>query len=389
MPIAISGMGCICAAGKNLSNCMDTLFSRAPIPVPPGFCPQSPYPVFEVPDHFLSKKNDGLSRTVRLVLTTAEEALADAGLSPDMLQDKRVGVIMGTNVSCGVTNQTLQQQGIPENSHLSQEALFLALNPTHWIARYYHLTGPCQTVVNACCAGSDAIGLAGHWIRSGRCDVVIAGGVDALYPVTYHGFISLMNYDITPCKPFDAGRNGLNLGEGAAVLVLESETMLAHRGKHARAFLSGYGMAGDAYHFTSPDPDAGGLRMALQDALTSAGICPSDIAYINAHGTGTLDNDRIESHLFHDVFPGIPFGSTKGFTGHTIGASGAIEAAFSIECLNRQQAPASAGFSQPDPDLPAHPIAESTSINGGAVLSETLAFGGNNSVLIFIAENGA
>jgi 3-oxoacyl-[acyl-carrier-protein] synthase-1/3-oxoacyl-[acyl-carrier-protein] synthase II len=376
---------------------MDSLFTCAPVPAPPVSCPGSQHPVFEVPDRFLPEDNPVSlpgSRAARLALKAAEEALADAGLNPEMLGGKKIGVMIGTNVSGGVSNRSLQQQDALEvketGSRLccpSSAERFLAVNPAQWIARHFNFSGPCQTIVNACSAGGDAIGLAGSWIRSGRCDMVIAGGVDVFYEVTYYGFIALMNCDIEPCKPYDAHRNGLNLGEGAGILVLESDRMLAHRGKRARAFITGYGMASDAYHFTSPDPDAGGLRLAIQDALNSAGARPSDIAFINAHGTGTRDNDRIESHLFHDLFQGVPFGSTKGYTGHTLGASGAIEAAFTISCLERQQMPASAGFSEPDPELPAHPVQEKTPIRGATAFSETLAFGGNNSVLIFTTEN--
>jgi 3-oxoacyl-[acyl-carrier-protein] synthase II len=398
-PIPVSGIGCVCAAGGSLSDCMDTLFTRAPVPAPPVSCPGSQHPVFEVPDRFLPEENPlplAGARAARLALKAAQEALADSGLNPELLCGKKVGVLIGTNVSGGVSNRSLLQQGAGEakeaGSRLrcpSPAERFLAVNPALWIARHFNFSGPCQTIVNACSAGSDAIGLAGAWIRSGRCDMVIAGGVDAFYEVTYHGFISLMNCDIEACKPFDARRSGLNLGEGAGIMVLESDHMLAHRGKRARAFVAGYGMASDAYHFTAPDPDAGGLRLAIQDALISAGVHPPDIAFINAHGTGTLDNDRIESHLFHDLFPGVPFGSTKGYTGHTLGASGAIEAAFTISCLERRQVPASAGFSEPDPELPAHPVRENTPVCGASALSETLAFGGNNSVLIFTTGNGS
>jgi 3-oxoacyl-[acyl-carrier-protein] synthase II len=398
-PIPVSGIGCICAAGENLSDCMDTLFTRAPVPAPPASCPGSQYPVFEVPDRFLPEDHPSPlagTRAARLALKAAQEALADAGLNPDMLCGKKVGVLIGTNVFGSVTNRSLLPLDTGEargaGSRLrcpSPAERYLIVNPALWIARHFNFSGPCQVIVNACSAGSDAIGLAGAWIRSGLCDMVIAGGVDAFYEVTYYGFISLMNCDIAPCKPFDVCRNGLNLGEGAGIMVLESDRMLAHRGKSARAFVCGYGMASDAYHFTAPDPDAGGLRLAIQDALNTAGARPTDIAFINAHGTGTQDNDRIESHLFHDLFPGVPFGSTKAYTGHTLGASGAIEAAFTISCLERQQAPASAGFAEPDPDLPAHPVREITAICGASALSETLAFGGNNSVLILTTENGS
>jgi 3-oxoacyl-[acyl-carrier-protein] synthase-1/3-oxoacyl-[acyl-carrier-protein] synthase II len=274
-------------------------------------------------------------------------------------------------------------------SGMSPAERFLTVNPARWLARHFGLSGPHLTIVNACSAGGDAIGLAGTWIRSGRCDVVLAGGTDAFYEVTYYGFIALLNSDTDACKPFDADRNGLNLGEGAAMMVLESEAARAQRGGRARAVLAGYGTAADAYHLTAPHPESRGLRAALRDALAAAGASPADIAFINAHGTGTRENDRVESHLFHSLFPGVPFGSTKGCTGHTLGAAGAIEAAFTIASLEHGRIPGTVGFSAPDPELPAHPSGEPTAISGTTALSQTLAFGGNNSVLIFTAGRGA
>ena len=392
-PVSVSGMGCICSAGKNLPDCMQAFFTHSPPPAPPRSFPGAEHPVFEVPDRFLAvstPQGSPMVRAVRLALVATVEALADAGWNAEALRGRRVGVVIGTNSGGGVSNRALQMElnGI-DCSCLSPAERFLIVNPAQWLARHFDFSGPHVTIVNACSAGGDAIGIGGTWIRSGRCDVVIAGGTDALYEVTYYGFIALLNSDTAACKPFDAHRNGLNLGEGAAMMILESETMLAKRGKKARAFLLGYGAASDAYHLTAPHPEGSGLRLAVQDALASAGASPSDIAFINAHGTGTRENDRVESFLFHEMFPGVPFGSTKGYTGHTLGAAGAIEAAFTIATLERQVVPANKGFDAPDLELPAHPVVEPAAIHGNTALSQTLAFGGNNSVLVFSTESGA
>ncbi len=141
---------------------------------------------------------------------------------------------------------------------------YLRSNPVDVLAREFDLTGPCQTVVNACSSGTDAIGLGALWIQSGLCDLVLAGGADELCHVTYNGFISLMITDDSPCKPFDLDRKGLNLGEGAAVLVLESEKSRQTRQKQARAFVLGYGASCDAYHLTAPHPQGRGLRQAIR-----------------------------------------------------------------------------------------------------------------------------
>jgi 3-oxoacyl-[acyl-carrier-protein] synthase-1/3-oxoacyl-[acyl-carrier-protein] synthase II len=389
-PVAISGMGCICAAGRNLPDCMEALFGRPPAPAPPRSLPGAQHPVFEVPDRFLppaGPQDPLMVRAVRLALAATNEALADAGLAPAALRRKRVGVVIGTNVASGVSNRALQREldGI-DCSCMSPAERFLTVNPAQWLARHFELSGPHLTIVNACSAGGDAIGLAGTWIRSGRCDVVLAGGTDAFYEVTYYGFMALLNSDTEACKPFDAKRNGLNLGEGAAMMVLESEAMRMQRSRDARAFLVGYGTAADAYHLTAPHPDGRGLRAAVRDALAAAGASPTDIAFINAHGTGTLENDRVESFFFHELFPSVPFGSTKGCTGHTLGAAGAIEASFTAASLELGKIPATAGFNAPDPDLPAHPSGEPIEIRGSMALSQTLAFGGNNSVLVFSTE---
>jgi 3-oxoacyl-[acyl-carrier-protein] synthase-1/3-oxoacyl-[acyl-carrier-protein] synthase II len=265
---------------------------------------------------------------------------------------------------------------------------FLKSNPAAVLAREFETTGPCQTVVNACSSGTDAVGLGALWIQSGLCDIVLAGGSDELTHVTYNGFISLMITDDSPCKPFDRERKGLNLGEGAAVLVLESEDFRRNRKKQARAFVLGYGASCDAYHLTAPHPQGSGLKRAVQEAMELSGVVAEDLAFINAHGTGTKDNDRVESQVLHDLLPEIPFLSTKGYTGHTLGAAGAIEAAFTIACLEEGRVPKNAGFSTPDPELPASPAESEVRVKGTVALSESLAFGGHNAVLIIGIERG-
>ncbi|PLX85532.1 MAG: beta-ketoacyl-[acyl-carrier-protein] synthase family protein, partial [Desulfuromonas sp.] len=258
---------------------------------------------------------------------------------------------------------------------------FLRSNPAAVIARQLRLDGPNQTVVNACSSGTDAIGLGASWIRAGACDIVVAGGADELSRVTYAGFSSLMITDTEPCKPFDVNRKGLNLGEGAGMMVLESDSIRA--GKPARGYILGYGSACDAYHLTAPRPDGAGLKKAMAEAFAAAGVRPEQISFVNAHGTGTPDNDKVESATLAEMLPGVPFLSTKGYTGHTLGAAGGIEAVFSVESLRRGRLPANIGYAEADPQIDGTPVTENMTINGSYALSESLAFGGNNSVLIF------
>ncbi|MGE0085606.1 MAG: beta-ketoacyl-[acyl-carrier-protein] synthase family protein [Desulfococcaceae bacterium] len=388
-PVSISGMGCLCAAGLNVKDCMDFLFRGERFPaLPAAFanCQSLLHPVFEITKDFFHPagfRQKELPRTSALALTAAREAIRDAGIEPDLLQKKRVGVCLGSNVSGGMSGRFLDHFRTEESDpYILPMHRYAGGNPAVHMAKEFGLSGPFQTVVNACSAGGDAIGLAAAWIRMGLCDAVLAGGADALYEITYFGFISLMNSDTQPCKPFDVRRKGLNLGEGAAIMLLESEDMLKEREKSPRALLMGYGSAGDAHHFTAPHPDGRGLRFSIEAAMKSGGVMPPDLAFVNAHGTGTQDNDRIESAVFADLFPGIPFLSTKGYTGHTLGAAGAIEAVFTAACLEQGRIPSSAGFSEPDPELPVSPVRENTEIRGSIAMSDTLAFGGNNAVLI-------
>jgi len=212
--------------------------------------------------------------------------------------------------------------------------------------------------------------------------VVITGGTDELSQVIYYGFASPMVADSEPCRPFDKDRKGLNLGEGAAMMILESAKALASRKSRIQAFVSGYGASGDAYHLTAPSPEGKGLRSAIQKALAGGVKRPDEIAFVNAHGTGTQDNDKVESTVLHDLLPGVPFLSTKGFTGHTLGAAGSVEAVLTILSLQEGKIPASPGFREADPNLPSAPVGQTTIIKGRTALSESLAFGGHNSVIM-------
>ena len=382
-PIAITGMGCICAAGRNLPDAMNSLFRGERRPAPPvRFASNHPvrYPVFEAIDF---EEPPDLLRTSAFALHAAREAFADAGIDRKTLSTLRVGVCVGTTVGSVMSEETFCRAYLAGNDpDMAPIRRILRSNPADVIAREFDLSGPRQTVVTACSSSTDALGIAGSWIRGGLCDAAIAGGADELGRITYIGFISLMITDDSPCKPFDMHRKGLNLGEGAAMLVLASEGALRRSGMRARSFLLGYGSAGDAYHLTAPRPDGAGLRSAISEALATSGVSPTSVAFVNAHGTGTPDNDRVEGRVLLDMLPGIPFLSTKGYTGHTLGAAGAIEAVFTATCLEMGKIPASAGFETPDPGIGITPAMKVAPVQGSVALSESLAFGGNNSVVV-------
>jgi 3-oxoacyl-[acyl-carrier-protein] synthase-1/3-oxoacyl-[acyl-carrier-protein] synthase II len=367
--------------------CSMAAAQRSPQP-PARFSTGHPkrYPVFGVPDDFIPPDLLGrkdLLLTTRFALAATRQALADAGWDPGALQKLRVGVCLGTTVGSALNIEDFYREyrtgGSPDLETIER---FLRSNPAAAVSRELGLDGPVQTVVNACSSGTDAIGIAASWLRAGVCDVVLAGGADELCRIIYNGFISLMITDDQPCRPFDRERRGLNLGEGAAVLVLERPSVAAARGARTRARVLGYGAACDAHHLTAPHPDGRGLRQAFAEALATAGVAPGEVAFINAHGTGTPDNDRVEGRVIHDLFPETPFVSTKGYTGHTLGAAGAIEAAFTVACLEAGRIPASGGFAGADPDIHAAPAAAGLDIRGGVAISDSLAFGGNNAVLV-------
>ncbi|MDT8423978.1 MAG: beta-ketoacyl-[acyl-carrier-protein] synthase family protein [Desulfuromonadales bacterium] len=386
-PIAITGLGCLCGAGMNLAECLESMFRNERNPHPPvRFSTDHPvsYPVLELREDFklpLDDQQTIYARTSQLALAATLEALTDAGWDAASLRGKRVGVCIGTTVGCALNcddfYRAYKDGDDPEMAAIER---YLRSNPAAVIARQLKLDGPNQTVVNACSSGTDAIGLGASWLRAGACDIVIAGGADELSRVTYAGFSSLMITDTEPCKPFDVKRKGLNLGEGAGILILENESVCG--AKAARGYVLGYGSACDAYHLTAPRPDGAGLKQAMQEAFTAAGVTPDQIAFVNAHGTGTPDNDRVESRVLSEVLPGAPFVSTKGYTGHTLGAAGGIEAVFTVACLQRGEIPANIGFADADPELPGTPVTENTRIEGTVALSESLAFGGNNAVVI-------
>ena len=323
------------------------------------------------------------SRSLRLTIAAVYEALADAGIG-SFPQGIRVGVCIGTTVACQLNSLPFYAAyRQDENPPLDPVYDFLHANLAQATAKLLGSQGPRMTVVNACSSGTDAIGVAASWIRAGLCDLAIAGGADEMYRVPVAGFWSLGVMSSQLCAPFDRDRAGLNLGEGAGILVLMSDKCASDRNVRQAFELAGFGSSCDAHHLTAPHPDGRGLDAAIHAALNQAAIDPSEIAFINAHGTGTLDNDRVEGKVIDRIFGrGVPFLSTKGYTGHTLGAAGGLEAVFTLLGLRDRWIPASAGFEDAADDVPVAPVSKQTAVLGEYALSTSLAFGGNNSALI-------
>lgn len=381
--IAITGMGVISAAGNNLTETLNTFQLGKSNVGPVTLFPTSlPYPVFEVKDDS-RRLQDKEMRTLKLVLCAVNEALDNAKLR-DYLANFRVGVCLGTTVASQL-NDIDFYRSYRDTAEASMNSVdrFLSGNLSEAVARQIKASGPFMTVVNACSSGTDAIGVALSWLRNGVCDIAIAGGADELNRIPFCGFASLGVVSESMCAPFDRDRKGLNLGEGAGVLVLEAEPIARQRGRSCDLFLAGYGSASDAYHLTAPHPDGIGLEAALRKALFEANIIPSDVCFVNAHGTATQDNDKVEAKVLDRVFgSNLTFLSTKGFTGHTLGAAGGLEAAFTAAALQRKWIPANVGFKNQDSEIPIVPAKENTSIEGNFAVSTSLAFGSNNAALV-------
>ena len=258
-------------------------------------------------------------------------------------------------------------------------------NITERIADKLEITGYVNTISTACSSSSNAIMHGARLIKAGKLDRVLVGGVDALSEFTISGFKSLMIYNENWTSPFDENRQGLNLGEGAAFLLLESEESIKRTGNKVLAELSGYNNSSDAYHQTATSPDAKGATIAIETAIKSAGLEPSQIDYVNAHGTGTKNNDLTESIAFKNIFKDkIPaFSSTKSYTGHTLAASGAIEAVFSILSINNNVLFPNLNYQSPITETGLKPVDKvKTNCTVNHVLSNAFGFGGNCTSLV-------
>ncbi len=383
---AVTGLGCICAAGSTVEEIMRSLYAGERNPAPPVLVKtdiDKVSPVFEIFSD-LAGEGEGrnATRTTLMAIKAAREALSRAGLDRATLRSAKVGVIMGTTVGCTLNNEPFcREYRLNNKPDASPVVKFLANNPAMHLAGLFGCNGPAITVANACSSGTDAMGIAKNWIETGVCDIVIAGGSDELCRTTYIGFTSLMITSQEPCRPFDRDRKGLNLGEGAGVLIIEDHELALKRGARPLAFINGYGSSADAYHPTAPHPEGLGLRRAIKMALAEAGVAPEGIAFINAHGTSTVDNDKVEGKVIADLFPArMPVVSTKSYTGHTLGAAGAIEAVFTIKGLQDGRLPATLGFEEGEGVIT--PTVENTPIAGTTAISNSLAFGGNNAVLV-------
>lgn len=310
------------------------------------------------------------------------EALEEAGLKGDAL--KEAHFISATTVGGMDRRETYYEQEKVCNNNYAIIATHNCGTCSEMIAEGFGEFASLSTASTACSSATNAIITGANMLRCGLADIVVVGGTECLTKFHLNGFNALMILDAQQCRPFDRDRAGLNLGEGAAYLVMETEASMRKRGAKPLCVLSGYGNACDAFHQTASSPDGEGAFLAMQEALQLAGMKPEDIQYINAHGTGTPNNDESEGHailrVFGDHLP--PVSSTKSFTGHTTSASGSIEAIFCILALQHQFLPPNINWKTPIeggiiPVTDQQPKEEIRHI-----LSNAFGFGGNDSSII-------
>lgn len=325
------------------------------------------------------------TRTALLGMIAAGEALRSASI--DDPAEFRTGLISATTVGGMDRSEEFYEQFLenPAKGRLIDIVNHDCGDSTDRIARHAGITEFVTTISTACSSSANTIMLGAELIRSGRLDCALAGGTDSVTRFTLNGFNTLMILDKTGCRPFDDNRAGLTLGEGAAFLVLESEEMVSRSQKPVLAELTGYGNANDAYHQTASSPEGTGAFLAMSKALSMAGIAPGSISYVNVHGTGTQNNDLSEGialeRIFVDEMP--PFSSTKPFTGHTLGAAGAVEAVLSVLAIQNGIIYPNLRFETPMKELKIRPETRlRTGIRISHVLSNSFGFGGNNSTLI-------
>jgi 3-oxoacyl-[acyl-carrier-protein] synthase II len=336
-------------------------------------------------------------RFTHLAVAAAVQAIDEAGLADEIgngLEPDRVAILIGTGIG-GLTTLEREMRAVIEGGERAVSPhmvpMMMPNAATAAVAMRFGLHGPGWALASACATGAHAIGEGKRMLERGDADVVIAGGTEApLTPLAIAAFrqMGALSKAGRSC-PFDARRDGFVIGEGAGVLVLETDEHARGRGAKVRGRVAGYGASNDAFHMTQPDRDGRGAKESMRAALADADAGPGDVGYVNAHGTSTPFNDRIEAGAVREVWDGDPppISSTKSAIGHLLGAAGAVEAVASMGALERHLLPPTLNYSEPDPDCEVDPIADGPRDANGlvATLSNSFGFGGQNASLVFTA----
>lgn len=398
MRVAITGIGIICALGTTRESVWQRMLDGAcgigPVTQfdPEGYRSRiaAEVDLTDVRTRYSPYQRRRWSRSDMMGVAAADEALADAGLLDSGIERRRVGVLLGAGTGDLVRNEsyyfTMRADGI-ERARPTWIHNHFSSTPVDVIANHFGLEGMRNCLMAACSSSTIAIGQAVDAIRSGRLDAALAGGSDALSRLTFAGFNALRLMDPEPCRPFDASRNGMNIGEGAAILVLEEMDRARARGARIYAELAGYGVTCEAYHPTAPEPDGLAIGKTLRAALADAAMDVDEVDHVNAHGTATLQNDRAESRGVRVVFGErgrhLPVTSIKGMIGHCLGAAGALEAAALALTIDRGLIPPTIHHTTTDPECEVDVVANTPrQMRVRCAVSTSLAFGGNDSAVV-------
>ncbi len=403
--VVITGVGAVTPIGTAAAGMWDGLTARRSAvreitrfdPTPYKSRIAAEIPDFRPQDHLDAKRSKRLDRFSLLAVTSAQLALDDAGIRPEREDTDRVGVMMGSALGGVALAESQVPDFVQHGPRGLNPALALGVFPgaaSCNIAIEFGVTGPNMTNAMSCASGTIAVGEGFRTIRDGRADVMLAGGAEApLAPMTFAAFsiiraMSTRNDDpARASRPFDEARDGFVMGEGAAVLVLEERGRALARGAKIYAELIGYAFTNDAYHMAAPRPDGRQAARAMREALADGDVAPAEVGYVNAHGSSTPLNDSTETGAIKQVFGDHAYrlmvSGTKGYYGHALGASGAIEAAICALAMDRRWLPPTINLEHADPacDLDCMPH-DGRAAAPEIVLSNSFGFGGINASLV-------
>jgi 3-oxoacyl-[acyl-carrier-protein] synthase II len=405
--VVVTGLGCVSPLATSASETWSALVAGAcgiaalpaefdeRLPVRIGALVRGDVDPGDVPHKELRR----LDRGILLALAAAREAIADAGLGADAaaIDRDRVGVAIGSGIGgihTLIQNDRAYVEAGPRRVSPFFVPMTLANMPAGLVAIHHCLRGPNLCHVTACASGAHAIGESMRLLRAGDADAMVVGATEAaVVDLVLAGFanmqaLSRRNHDpARASRPFDRGRDGFVMGEGAAILVLEREAHARARGARVRARLLGYGASSDAAHMAAPDAESGGAQRCMRAALASAGLAPGDVGYLNAHATSTPAGDTVEAGAIRAVFGAqaerLPVSSTKGATGHLLGAAGALEALFAVRALETGTLPPTLNLDDPDPECALDHVANRARPAPIRVaMSNSFGFGGVNAALV-------
>lgn len=393
--VVITGMGIFCSIGKSVDEFAQSLKEGRSGIGPVTLFDTSKYPSrigaevrgYQPEKYFKKRELKRLSRTDQLGLIAAEEAVKDSGI--DSYPPEEIGVCLGAGAG-GMLEAEAYHREILLRGKSSPSLIFpfIPSFTTSRIAERFGFSGPKATITTACSSSATSIGYGADLIRKGDCKAVVCGGSDSLCELTFGGFNSLKAMDPSPCRPFDRKRAGMSLGEGAAILILEDYEEAVRRGARVYSEFLGYGIGGEAHHITAPEPNGVIEARVMKEAMEEGGVSPDQVDHINAHGTGTPLNDKVESIAIKKVFGkrayAISISSIKSMVGHCLGSAGAIEAVASVLSIVYHFIPPTLHHREGDEDCDLDYVpgkAREREVN--VVLSNSFAFGGNCTALVF------